>query len=112
MRHTKLGSRAANNEISQALPPSINSQHTLAEGLDYQRTFGHNQTVWRSGWADKGLQITVITASVHQMERPNADQPLEGAQSKRRLAIPVVLKFLTILCAWNIGETLEEAVRV
>ena len=51
------------------------------------------------------LKIADVVASVYQVRRSDVDQPLEGAQSKRSPVVPVVLKFLTILCTWDMGNS-------
>ena len=58
------------------------------------------------------LKIAVVSASIQQVRRSDADQPLVVVQSERNLVVPVVLEFLVILCAWDMGKTTEEVIRV
>ena len=85
-----------------------NSLYTQAEGLDFQRTFDHSQTAFRSDWADKAR--VAVVASVHQVRRSDADQQLEGTPPKGSLVVPGVVKLITIPHTWNMGETVEEPI--
>ena len=111
MWQTKLSPRTASYEmppspgtIDQALCApkprvSISNVHLIIAELSGEAT------------GQIRLEIAVVTASVHQVRRPDTDQPLEGAQPKGSLVVPGVLELITIPCTWNIGETAEEAIR-
>ena len=59
-----------------------------------------------------GLQITVVPTSIHQVGRHDVDRPFESTFSQQSALVSDITKLLPIVCAWNMGETSEETVRV
>jgi len=58
------------------------------------------------------LQIAGISTLVHQVRRPNANQPLEDSLAQRRLTFLDILEFFAISCIADVGETPKETIYV